>query len=77
MAERNYASAIAKFAAADKDAPRWGRNHLEWGEALMLSGHYAQARAQFEAANGLDLSIPDRAALEVLLDRTSKGPLHG
>ncbi len=77
MAERNYPSAIAKFVAADKEAPHWGRNHLEWGEALMLSGRYAQARTQFETAMGLDLSIPDRAALDLLLERTSKGPLHG
>ena len=77
MAERDYADAIAKFASVDKDAPHWGRNHLELGKALMLSGRYAEARTQFEAARGLDLSIPDRAALDVLLDRTSKGPLHG
>ena len=77
VAERNYPSAIAKFVAADKEAPHWGRNHLEWGEALMLSGRYAQARTQFETAMGLDLSIPDRAALDLLLERTSKGPLHG
>ena len=77
MAERDYPGAVAKFAAADKNAPHWGRNHLEWGEALMLSGRYPQARAQFEAAKRLDLSPPDRAALDVLLDRTSKGPLHG
>jgi tetratricopeptide (TPR) repeat protein len=77
MAKRDYAGAIAKFAEADQDAPRWGRNHLRWGEALMLSGRYAEARRQFETANGLDLSKPDRAALDVLLDRTAKGPLHG
>ena len=28
-------------------------------------------------ANRLDLSLPDRAALKVLLSRTSSGPLHG
>lgn len=71
------AGAIAKFAEADKDAPRWGRNHMMWGEALMLSGRYAEARRQYEIANGLDLSKPDRAALDVLLARTAKGPLHG
>jgi tetratricopeptide (TPR) repeat protein len=77
MARRDYAGAIARFAEADKDAPRWGRNHMRWGEALMLSGRYADARRQYEAANGMDLSKPDRAALNVLLDRTAKGPLHG
>jgi tetratricopeptide (TPR) repeat protein len=75
--KRDYAGAIARFAEADKDAPRWGRNHMRWGEALMLSGRYAEARRQYEAANGLDLSKPDRAALNVLLARTASGPLHG
>jgi tetratricopeptide (TPR) repeat protein len=77
MAKRDYAGAVARFAEADKDAPRWGRNHMRWGEALMLSGRYAEARAQYQIANGLDLSRPDRAALNVLLARTAKGPLHG
>ncbi|HEX4097880.1 MAG TPA: hypothetical protein VHX64_14225, partial [Caulobacteraceae bacterium] len=65
------------FAEADKDAPKWGRNHLRWGEALMLSGRYAEARAQYQIAEGLDLSAGDRAALNVLLARTATGPLHG
>ncbi len=77
MRKADFNGAIAKFAEADKDAPRWGGNRLRWGEALMLSRHYAQARAQYEAANGLDLSKPDRAALNVLLARTASGPLHG
>ena len=29
------------------------------------------------AAKGMDLSKPDRAALDVFLDRTARGPLHG
>ena len=73
----DYAGAATQFAAADKDAPRLGRNHLLWGEALMLGGRYAGARSQFEAANGMDLSGPDRAALDVLLARTASGHLHG
>ena len=77
MARRDYAGAVAKFTEADADAPRWGRNHMRWGEALMLSGRYAQARRQYEAASGMDLSRPDRAALNVLLARTAKWPLHG
>ena len=77
MAKEDYAGAGARFAEADKDAPKWGRNHLRWGEALMLSGHYAATRAQYQAASGLDLSKPDRAALNVLLARTASGPLHG
>jgi tetratricopeptide (TPR) repeat protein len=77
MRKGDDAGAVVKYAEADKDAPRWGRNHLLWGEALMLSGRYAEARTQYEAANGLDLSKPDRAALNVLLERTAKGQLHG
>jgi tetratricopeptide (TPR) repeat protein len=77
MKKGDYAGAIARFAEADNGAPRWGRNHLRWGEALMLSGRYAEARAQFATANGMDLSTPDRAALDVLLARTASGPLHG
>jgi tetratricopeptide (TPR) repeat protein len=77
MARRDHAAAVQKFSEADKDAPRWGRNHMLWGEALMLSGRYREARAQFEAANGMDLSGADRAALSVLVTRTASGPLHG
>jgi tetratricopeptide (TPR) repeat protein len=77
MRKGDHASAAAKFAEADKYAPRWGRNHMRWGEALMLSGRYAEARRQYETANGLDLSRPDRAALDVLLARTASGPLRG
>jgi tetratricopeptide (TPR) repeat protein len=73
----DLAGAVAKFAEADPYAPRWGRNHMLWGEALMLSGRYREARAQYEAANGMDLSKPDRAALNILLARTASGPLHG
>jgi tetratricopeptide (TPR) repeat protein len=77
MVDRDYAGAVPKFTEADKDAPKWGKNHLRWGEALMLSGRYAEARTQYVTASGLDLSKPDRAALNLLLARTAKGPLHG
>jgi tetratricopeptide (TPR) repeat protein len=77
LAEGDSGGAAAKFAAAARIAPDWGRNHLRWGEALMLSRHYREARAQYEIANALDLSKPDRAALNVLLARTESGPLHG
>jgi tetratricopeptide (TPR) repeat protein len=77
MAQRRFEGAARSFAEADKHAPAWGRNHLIWGEALMLSGRYAEARRQYEIAAGLDLSRPDRAALDVLLARTARGPLHG
>ena len=77
MRKGEYGRAAAKFAAANGAAPHWGRNHLLWGEALMLSGRYAEARKQYETAGGLDLTVPERAALDVLLARTAKGPLHG
>jgi tetratricopeptide (TPR) repeat protein len=77
MKQGDHAGAAAKFAEAARRAPRWGKNRLRWGEALMLSGRYAEARRQFAVANGLDLSKPDRAALDVLLVRTARGPLHG
>jgi tetratricopeptide (TPR) repeat protein len=77
MSKRDFAGAAAKFAEADPFAPRWGRNHMLWGEALMLQGRYREARAQYETANGMDLSKADRAALDVLLARTASGPLHG
>ncbi len=77
MRQGDYAGAASHFAAAVVDAPAWGRARLEWAEALMLSGRYAEARRQFEAANGLELGVGERAALEVLLARTASGPLHG
>jgi tetratricopeptide (TPR) repeat protein len=69
--------AIAKFELARRKGPRFADPLKLWGEALMLSGRYAEARAQYEIARGLDLSRPDRAALDVLLARTAKGVLHG
>jgi tetratricopeptide (TPR) repeat protein len=73
----DFAGAVAKFTEAGEYAPRWGRDHMLWGEALMLGGRYREARAQYEAASGMDLSKPDRAAVDVLLARTAKGALHG
>jgi len=43
----------------------------------MLQGRYREARTQYEAANGMDLSRPDRAALDVLLSRTARRVPHG
>ena len=73
----DYAGAAAKFAEAARHAPLWGRDHLRWGEALLRAGRYREARAQFLAARGMDLSRPDRAALDVFLARTSSGRLAG
>ncbi len=77
MRKGDYAGAAAKFAEADKDAPHWGRNHLRWGEALWRAGQASAARVQFQAARALDLSVPDRAALEVFLARIGQGGAHG
>jgi tetratricopeptide (TPR) repeat protein len=77
MRKGDFLGASDKFAEAAKYAPRWGRNHLRWGQAQMLLGRYGEARKQYEAARGMDLSKPDRAALNVLLARTASGPLHG
>ena len=41
------AGAVHKFAQADKEAPRGGRNHLRWGQALAKLGRTAEARAQW------------------------------
>jgi hypothetical protein len=50
-----------------------GQNHLRWGEALLSSGRFREARRQFETASGLELSISDRTALNSFLARTSQG----
>ena len=63
MKKGDYASAIAKFAEADKYTPRWGRNHLRWGQALAKLGKADEAKAQWRAAAGMDLSVADRAEL--------------
>ena len=63
MRKGDFAGAAAKFAEADKDAPRWGRNHLRWGEALAKLGKSDEAKAQWRAAAGMDLSVADRAEL--------------
>ncbi len=63
MKKGDLAGAIAKFAEADKDAPRWGKNHLRWGEALARLGQADEAKAQWDAAIGMDLSVADRAEL--------------
>src|SRR5262249_15348984 len=67
MRKGDFEGALAKFAEADKDAPRWGRNHMLWGEALTKLGRAAEARAQYQAAAGMDLSAADRATLAALL----------
>lgn len=63
MKKGDFKGAVKKFAAADKDAPRWGRNHLRWGQALARLGKTDEARDQWRAAQGMDLSAADRAEL--------------
>ncbi len=63
MAKNQSHLALAKFAAADKYAPNWGRLHLKWGEALVYAGKKDEARAQFQKAATLDLSVADKAEL--------------
>ena len=67
MRKGDFAGAVAKFKQADKHAPRWGRNHLRWGEALAKLGEADEAKAQFAAAAGMDLSVADRAELGRLM----------
>jgi tetratricopeptide (TPR) repeat protein len=57
-------AAEAKFRAADAIAPRWGLNHLLWGDALARLHRPAEARAQWLAARGMDLTAASRADVE-------------
>ncbi|MFI4934279.1 MAG: hypothetical protein ACHP7N_06645 [Caulobacterales bacterium] len=66
MRKGDWAGAAAKFGEADRDAPRWGRNHMLWGQALARLGRMDEARAQYRAAAGMDLSAADRATLASL-----------
>ena len=51
--------ALTKFEEANKYAPRWGRLHLKWGEALNYVGKTGEARKQFALAASLDLTPED------------------
>jgi tetratricopeptide (TPR) repeat protein len=62
----DYAAAAAKYAEADRYAPQWGRNHLMWAEGLAKSGRTGEARAQKQAAAGLELTAADRTELNGL-----------
>jgi tetratricopeptide (TPR) repeat protein len=55
--------ALAKFAEAAKYAPNWGRLHLKWGEALVWAGNSADAKKQFEAAAGFELTPSEKSEL--------------
>jgi tetratricopeptide (TPR) repeat protein len=77
MAKGEFAAAAGKFREADRWAPAWGRNHLRWGEALWRAGDLDDARKQFAAANGDGLSLADRAALDVFLQRAAPAAPQG
>ena len=66
MAKDDPKAASEEFAKAVKYAPRWGRLHLMWGQALAKRGKLDEARAQWRAAAGMDLTATERAALKAL-----------
>ena len=45
--------ALEKFTQANMYAPKWGRLHLKWGEALSFLGRKDDAHGQFAIAGGL------------------------
>ena len=63
IAKNSSDLALAKFDEANKYAPKWGRLHLKWGEALLWSGRRAEAPAQFAAARTLDLTPAEKSEL--------------
>ena len=67
LAKGDARGAVQAFAAADPQAPRWGRNHLMWGLALARLGKPAEAQAQWKLAAGMDLVPADRARVQSLL----------
>jgi hypothetical protein len=66
LAKGDAAGAAAKFAEAARSADRWGRLRLKWAEALLKAGKPDEARAQKQAAAGLDLSAGERTQLDGL-----------
>ena len=63
MRENRSDLALAKFEEANRYAPRWGRLHFKWGEALFYTGRKDEAKKQFAAASALELVQGDKAAL--------------
>jgi tetratricopeptide (TPR) repeat protein len=63
MLENRSDLALAKFEAANKEAPEWGRLHLKWGEALLFVGRRGEAKKQFAIAAHLSLFPDERAQL--------------
>jgi len=63
MRRSDYAGAVARFSAAEEFAPRWGRLHVKWGEALLKLERREGAQKQRAIAATLDLSAAERAEL--------------
>jgi hypothetical protein len=55
------------FGEANESAPQRGVNHLRWGQSLLRSGYKQDAKAQFDRARSVSLSVSDRAQLDTLL----------
>src|SRR5205085_1882717 len=55
--------ALRAFAEAAQHAPRWGGLHLAWGRSLAKSGRIDEARTQWRAAAGMDLTPDERTEL--------------
>jgi tetratricopeptide (TPR) repeat protein len=73
MRKGDYVGAVAKFRLADESAPRWGANHLRWGQSLLHAGRNREAQARLDKARSLSLSVSDRAQLDYLLRQAPHG----
>ena len=67
LAKNDAKGAAARFSKAAQFAPRWGRLHLKWGEALAKLGKADEARAKWGAASGMDLTPTERARVTALI----------
>ncbi|MDB5452234.1 MAG: hypothetical protein JWO33_812 [Caulobacteraceae bacterium] len=61
LAKSDAAGAARAFEDAVRLTPAWGRLHLKLGEALAKMGKAEQAKVQFAAAAGMDLTPAERA----------------
>ncbi len=66
MAKGNFGAAAMRFKAANAYAPKWGRLHMKWGEAIAKLGLPNEAQKEFALAATLDLSAADKAELAKL-----------
>jgi cytochrome c-type biogenesis protein CcmH/NrfG len=70
IAQNRSDLAVKKFAQAARYAPRWGRLHLKWAEALKWSGHKKAARREAAIAAHLFLTPTERRQLDLLAERS-------